>query len=326
MAPPPYPDFRWFFRTLKVVPVVAVAALAGGLIGGFSVFAVNLAVTAPPNYGVPPEPGSKLADATADDRTAADTPGPRTAGVQPATPIRTFDAAAPAAATVTPASAAVNMAPPASPPPASGTPSTMASGVAANPSFNLPAVAEPTPLSVQHVSPAGPPLATLSASSDATAGAITVAHPPVNATELKPAQSPTTETAATAVPQANAKPEAKPETKPDSTRRHALAKRPAPTTERTGEVTLPRRQDADEDSRQDDDDNARVEYRAAAPRHDLRRHQRTEVVRSGDRRDDRVYDRYDGPDAQDDGEGRDALPAQPPPLPFFGLFGGGDGN
>ena len=325
MAPPPYPDFRWFFRTLKVVPVVAVAALAGGLIGGFSVFAVNLAVTAPPNYGVPPEPGSKLADATADDRTAADTAGPRTAGVRPATPIRTFDAAAPAAATVTPASAAVNMAAPASPTPASGTPSSMAASVA-NPSFNLPAVAEPAPLSERHVSPAGPPWAMLSAPSGATAGAIMVAHPPVNATAPKPAQSPTTETAATVVPQANAKAEAKPESKPDSTRRRALAKRPAPTTERTGEVTPPRRQDADEDSRQDGDDNARVEYRAAAPRHDLRRHQRTEVVRSGDRRDDRVYDRYDGPDAQDDGEGRDALPAQPPPLPFFGLFGGGDGN
>ena len=35
MPPAAYPDFRWFFRTLRVLPVVAVAALAGGIIGGW---------------------------------------------------------------------------------------------------------------------------------------------------------------------------------------------------------------------------------------------------------------------------------------------------
>lgn len=58
MPPAPYPDFRWFFRTLRVLPVVAVAALAGGIIGGFSVFAIDLALTAPPNHGIPPSPAA----------------------------------------------------------------------------------------------------------------------------------------------------------------------------------------------------------------------------------------------------------------------------
>ena len=42
MPPAPYPDFRWFFRSLRVLPIVAIAALVGGIIGGFSVFALDL--------------------------------------------------------------------------------------------------------------------------------------------------------------------------------------------------------------------------------------------------------------------------------------------
>ena len=57
MPPAPYPDFRWFFRSLRALPVVAIAALAGGIIGGFSVFALDLALTTPPNHEVGAEVG-----------------------------------------------------------------------------------------------------------------------------------------------------------------------------------------------------------------------------------------------------------------------------
>ena len=57
MPPAPYPDFRWFLRSLRVLPVIAIAALVGGIIGGFSVFALDLALTAPPNREVGAEVG-----------------------------------------------------------------------------------------------------------------------------------------------------------------------------------------------------------------------------------------------------------------------------
>ena len=57
MPPAPYPDFRWIFRSLRALPVVAMAALIGGIIGGFSVFALDLALTAPPNHDAGAETG-----------------------------------------------------------------------------------------------------------------------------------------------------------------------------------------------------------------------------------------------------------------------------
>ncbi len=45
MSPAPYPDFRWLLRPLRALPIVAIAALVGGMIGGFSVFALDLALT-----------------------------------------------------------------------------------------------------------------------------------------------------------------------------------------------------------------------------------------------------------------------------------------
>jgi len=40
-----YSDHGWFIRTLRLFPVVAIAACAGGAIGGFIVFAINGALT-----------------------------------------------------------------------------------------------------------------------------------------------------------------------------------------------------------------------------------------------------------------------------------------
>ena len=65
MPPAPYPDFRWFFRSLRALPIVALAALAGGIIGGFSVFALDLALTAPPSHRVSAEVGKITAEKAA---------------------------------------------------------------------------------------------------------------------------------------------------------------------------------------------------------------------------------------------------------------------
>jgi hypothetical protein len=40
-----YPDLSWLIRAVRVLPVVAVAATVGGIIGGFTVFAIDSALT-----------------------------------------------------------------------------------------------------------------------------------------------------------------------------------------------------------------------------------------------------------------------------------------
>ena len=331
MPPAPYPDFRWFFRTLRVLPVVAVAALAGGIIGGFSVFAIDLALTAPPNHGIPPEPGSKLASETTKDN----------AGSSPA-PMRTFDAAPPTA----PAAAAV--------------PSTPAAGTApAVSNSNLSPVSEPAPLSASDVSPAQPAAAAMtSAQSGATNGAITVVHPQTTSSAEQQAGQPAvvmpdrtswpdalsrehkavpSETTAVTVPAAASEPQPgavqtaqKPEPKAQTVKRRVAIKRPRTPNEQPDEMTSGNarpiyddysRQESRQESRQDDAD--RAEHRTAKPQFSARRPPSANTERSSERADDRLYDRAD--DRGDD-DGSDPLPAQPPPppLPFFGLFGGGD--
>jgi hypothetical protein len=56
-----YPDVNWFMRATRVLPGVAVAALVGGLIGGFSIYAIDSALTwqSRPDFRAdnhPPEP------------------------------------------------------------------------------------------------------------------------------------------------------------------------------------------------------------------------------------------------------------------------------
>ena len=42
-----YPDVSFFVRAVHVLPVIAVAAAVGGIIGGFTVYAVDSALTWP---------------------------------------------------------------------------------------------------------------------------------------------------------------------------------------------------------------------------------------------------------------------------------------
>ena len=92
MSPAPYPDFRWLLRPLRALPIVAIAALVGGMIGGFSVFALDLALTASPSHDARAEVGKINAEKAANvaatapaagtsappvpDQTAADTTPP----------------------------------------------------------------------------------------------------------------------------------------------------------------------------------------------------------------------------------------------------------
>src|ERR1700722_10768872 len=46
-----YKKDGWFMRTARTLPVVAMAALTGGAIGGFSVYAIILALTESPGTG-----------------------------------------------------------------------------------------------------------------------------------------------------------------------------------------------------------------------------------------------------------------------------------
>src|ERR1700744_960948 len=58
--PGAYPDFGWLDRAVRLLPVVAVALGIGGAIGGFSMFAVDSALTPPP-----PQAGSASHQASA---------------------------------------------------------------------------------------------------------------------------------------------------------------------------------------------------------------------------------------------------------------------
>jgi hypothetical protein len=75
MAPAPYPDFRWLFRSLRTLPIIAIAALVGGIIGGFSVFAIDLAVTAPPSHDAGSAAGKITAEKAANPAATAPAAG-----------------------------------------------------------------------------------------------------------------------------------------------------------------------------------------------------------------------------------------------------------
>ena len=97
MAPAPYPDFSWFSRAVRILPIVAGALLAGGAIGGVSVFAIDSALTAPPREELraetaPPNAPSPIRtiDAPAlNPSPAAATPAPAQAQTAPSVPPQT---------------------------------------------------------------------------------------------------------------------------------------------------------------------------------------------------------------------------------------------
>jgi hypothetical protein len=47
-----YPDFGWFIRAARILPVAAIAALAGGALGGYIAFTINGALLPPPHPDV----------------------------------------------------------------------------------------------------------------------------------------------------------------------------------------------------------------------------------------------------------------------------------
>ena len=77
MSPAPYPDFRRLLRPLRALPIVAVAALVGGIIGGISVFALDLALTTPPSHDASAEVGKINAEKATDVADRLPPPEPR---------------------------------------------------------------------------------------------------------------------------------------------------------------------------------------------------------------------------------------------------------
>jgi len=59
-----YPDVSFFVRAVHVLPVIAVAAAVGGIIGGFTVYAVDSALTWP-------QPSSQRPDVRADNQSGS---------------------------------------------------------------------------------------------------------------------------------------------------------------------------------------------------------------------------------------------------------------
>ncbi|MGO8922309.1 MAG: hypothetical protein ACLQF4_05165, partial [Xanthobacteraceae bacterium] len=45
-----YSDVNWFLRAARLAPVIAGAALLGGMIGGFAMFAIDSALTWEPTW------------------------------------------------------------------------------------------------------------------------------------------------------------------------------------------------------------------------------------------------------------------------------------
>lgn len=110
MSPSAFPRVHWFVRTVRVLPVVAAAALGGGVIGGFAVLAIDLALTSP---------SPQAAQTARANETAARTPQPiRTidpANQEAAVPAMTAPSVVAAPAAGTPAAATPPMTAAASP-------------------------------------------------------------------------------------------------------------------------------------------------------------------------------------------------------------------
>lgn len=136
MAPAPYPDFSWFIRAVRVLPVVAGAALVGGAIGGASIFAIDSALTAPPRQDLRAEASKS------NEIAAASAPSP----------IRTIDAPVinPSPAVATPAPVQAQTVPTAQLQTASPAPPTPQTQVQAAPAAPAQPTAWPDALSRAH--------------------------------------------------------------------------------------------------------------------------------------------------------------------------------
>jgi hypothetical protein len=298
MPPAPYPDFRWFFRSLRALPVFAIAALVGGIIGGFSVFALDLALTTPLNHEVGAEVGKINGDKASESA-----------------------AAAPAAGTSAPPvpQEAASNAPPgiAAPQPVPQSQAQTAPPIAVTPPLSPQQTTWPDALSREHES--APDIAA-TATSPPTAAAAAMSVPP----PARSLQAPATQTAR--VPDTAAEPPA-PASEP--TAKTEIARKPVPTKRRvaikqnvnpasdggvastgTGRPVYDSYGRSDEASSAD----ARARYEYSSRRYGVR-HQR-----AADN-----YDRSSDGDADQSDRSDSAMPPQPAPPPLlFGLFGGGD--
>jgi hypothetical protein len=293
MRPAPYPDFRWFFRSLRALPIVAIAALVGGIIGGFSVFALDLALTTPPNHEVGAEVGKINVEKASESAAASPAAG--------------------TSAPPVPQRAAASNAPPsiAAPQPVPQSQAQTAPAIAVTPPLSPQQTTWPDALSREHKS--APDTA-----ASATSPPAMPEPPAAVATPAVAQQAPLTQTAR--VPDSASAPPAKTE----------IARKPAPLKRRvaTKKIAEPSASDSDEAStrtgrpvydsygRSDDASpaEARARYEYSNRRYSAR-HER--AADDHDRSTDGDADQSDGSD--------NAMPPQParPPL-LFGLFGGGD--
>jgi hypothetical protein len=296
MPPAPYPDFRWFFRSLRALPVVAIAALVGGIIGGFSVFALDLALTTPPNREVGAELGKINGEKASESAAAAPAAGTS------APPVPQQEAASNAPPSV------------AAPQPVPQSQAQTAPAIAVTPPLSPQQTTWPDALSREHKSA---PDAAASAASPPAAP-----EPPaaVAATPAAAPQAPLTQTAR--VPDSASAPPAKTE----------IARKPVPLKRRvaTKKIAEPAANDSDEAStqtgqpvydsygRSDDASpaDARARYEYSNRRYSVR-HERAADDHDRSTDGDADADQSDGSD--------NAMPPQPAPPPLlFGLFGGGD--
>ncbi len=286
MPPAPYPDFRWFFRPLRVLPVVAIAALVGGIIGGFSVFALDLALTTPPNRDVGAEAGKINGEKTSESA-----------------------AAVPAAGTSAPPvpQEAASNAPPrsAAPQPAAQSQEQSAAPIAVTPPLPPQQTSWPDAVSREHKS-------TADTAASATPPAAPAAAPGA------PQQVPVMQTARVPGSKTEQPTKAEVARKPIPAKRRVATKRNAePAASDSAEASARTSRPVYDSYRRSDDASpadARVRYEYSNRRHSVR-HERA------DDDDDRSSDGYaDQSDRRDD-----TLPPQPAPPPLlFGLFGGGD--
>jgi hypothetical protein len=299
MPPAPYPDFRWFFRSLRALPVVAVAALVGGIIGGFSVFALDLALTTPPNHDVGAEVGKINGEKAG--KSAAAVPAAGTS----APPV--------------PQEAASNVPPGIAPPqPLPQSQAQTAPPIAVTPPLSPQQTTWPDALSREHKSA---PDTAATATSPPTAPAAAMSVPP----PARPQQVPATQTArgpdSAAAPSAPAsEPPAKTEIarKPVPTKRRVAIKRNGDRAASDGDLASTGTGRPVYDSYGHGDEassaDARASYEYSNRRYSVR-HER--AADDYDRSGDGDADQSDGSDS--------AMPPQPAPPPLlFGLFGGGD--
>ena len=71
-------DLSWFLRAARAVPVIAGAALLGGMIGGFAIFAIDSALTWEPNPQSRPDARAENQASAVNPQTASQTPQTQT--------------------------------------------------------------------------------------------------------------------------------------------------------------------------------------------------------------------------------------------------------